>query len=416
MRAFVIIPFGTKRDLSGFEIDFNKVKAELIDPALKATDFSDSTTGELIEAGNIREDIFELIVEADLVICDITISNANVFYELGIRHALRKKRTLLIKCGSAQGTPFDLHTDRYLRYAIDDLAAANKNLTAMIQASLASDRLTDSPIFQMLPSLSEADSAVRVVPQEFREEVDRAQKAGAKGLLRLLAEEVRGLRFEMNGLMTVARAQWFVHDYDCARHSWEKIREVHPNDIEANLALANIYERLYFDSDPKDPMLMEKSDQAITQVLDNPSATRADRIEALALQGSNRKNRWRLKFDNFDHMDERRAAAINRALIESYESYRDAFQQDLNRFYLGLNALRMGTILLDLSGDESWFDEFASDREADAYRVQLEHELSSLRQTVPSSIEATFKRMDDSDPEHVWARISIADVLFLASD
>jgi hypothetical protein len=63
--------------------------------------------------------MFSLIIEADLIICDITYHNANVFYELGIRHALRKKRTLLIK-GSpvADSTPFDILTDRYVPYKV----------------------------------------------------------------------------------------------------------------------------------------------------------------------------------------------------------------------------------------------------------------------------------------------------------
>ena len=42
---------------------------------------------QVADAGNIRADMFALIIEADLVICDITVHNANVFYELGIRHA-----------------------------------------------------------------------------------------------------------------------------------------------------------------------------------------------------------------------------------------------------------------------------------------------------------------------------------------
>ena len=45
--------------------------------------------------GDIRADMFALILEADVVVCDLTILNANVFYELGIRHALRKKRTIM---------------------------------------------------------------------------------------------------------------------------------------------------------------------------------------------------------------------------------------------------------------------------------------------------------------------------------
>ena len=96
-RAFVIRPFGIKKDSAGGMVDFDHVHAELIGPALKGAGLVGSTTGEIIEAGNIREDMFSLIIEADLIVCDITHHNANVFYELGIRHALRRKRTVLIK-------------------------------------------------------------------------------------------------------------------------------------------------------------------------------------------------------------------------------------------------------------------------------------------------------------------------------
>jgi hypothetical protein len=114
-RAFVIRPFSKKKDTSGKELDVERVHHELIDPALKATTLSGSTTGEIVEAGNIRADMFSLIFEADLMICDITIHNANVFYELGSRHALRKKRTILIKGAPAvDSPPFDLLTDLYL--------------------------------------------------------------------------------------------------------------------------------------------------------------------------------------------------------------------------------------------------------------------------------------------------------------
>src|SRR6476660_8288473 len=105
LRAFVIRPFGPKKDSAGREIDFDHVHATLIGPALGAAGLGGGTTGEIIEAGNIREDMFKLIIEADLVVCDITVHNANVFYELGIRHALRKKRSVLIKGQQASDAP-----------------------------------------------------------------------------------------------------------------------------------------------------------------------------------------------------------------------------------------------------------------------------------------------------------------------
>ena len=268
-RAFVIRPFGIKKDSAGGTVDFDHVHAELIGPALKCAGLVGSTTGEIIEAGNIREDMFSLIIEADLIVCDITYHNANVFYELGIRHALRKKRTVLIK-GSpvADSTPFDILTDRYVPYQVSEPAAACAALTAAIKATLASDRETDSPVFKMLPDLPEVDpAAIQAVPTDFGEDVARARAAESIGWLRLLASEVAGVRFQWPALRIVAQAQWDLKDYEGARKTWERIRDHDPDDLSANLALANLFERQY--RREKRPELLESSNLAIARVLRN---------------------------------------------------------------------------------------------------------------------------------------------------
>src|ERR1700681_1729713 len=92
MRAFIIRPFGKRKG-----IDFDQVEEELIGPALDSIQADGRTTGEILEAGNIRIDMFQQLLVADLVIADITTNNPNAFYELGIRHALQEKRTFLIR-------------------------------------------------------------------------------------------------------------------------------------------------------------------------------------------------------------------------------------------------------------------------------------------------------------------------------
>jgi len=412
-RAFVIRPFGTKIDSVGKEINFERVHQVLIDPALKEAQFEGGTTGEIVESGNIRVDMFALILEADLVVCDITVQNANVFYELGIRHALRKKRTVLIKGTPAKDSPpFDLLTDRYLAYAIDDPAAAKGLLTETITAAMKSERPTDSPIFQMLPSLLEADpSRIKIVPLDFREEVSRAQKSKSIGWLRLLSEEVRGRRFQWEGLKLIATAQWDLKDYAGAFDSWEALREIYPKDIEANLALANIYERQFRKA--RRPEVFDASEHAISRVLENSLTSPKQRAEALALKGRNQKTLWRLEFHDSMTVEERRKTAMNRALIRSYEAYQEAFFEDLNHFYPGLNSLQMGTILLDLTGEDVWYDAFDSDHEADNYREKLRKDISSLRSLIQMSVEVGLRRMDEGDPERIWAKISKADMLFL---
>jgi hypothetical protein len=219
------------------------VSAELIEPAVKAAGLGGSTTGEIIEAGNIREDMFGLILEADVVVCDMTIHNANVFYELGIRHALRKKRSVLIRGGPlADEVPFDNLTDRYLSYEVDNPGQALQALTDTLIATLASEQ-TDSPIFKMLPTLPEVDpDKVAILPKDLSDEVDRTQAATAAGWLRLLSQEVETRRFQWPALKVIGRAQSDIGDANGAPRTYQKLIDCDADDLESNNVPANLYE------------------------------------------------------------------------------------------------------------------------------------------------------------------------------
>src|SRR5258705_22663 len=183
MHAFIVRPFGKKND-----VDFEKVDRELISPALDRLQMTGRTTQEIARAGNIRADMFHLLLTADIVVADISIHNANVFYELGVRHALRDRRTFLLRAGIDE-VPFDLKTDRYLSYDANNPAAS---LDALVNALAETRRkdLVDSPVYSMLPGLPAPDpTAFIVVPADFREEVARARLKGEKGDLRFLASE-----------------------------------------------------------------------------------------------------------------------------------------------------------------------------------------------------------------------------------
>src|SRR5215831_4895775 len=112
IRAFIVTPFETKKDAKGNEIDFDQVRTTLIEPALKELGIKGGTTGMVIRSGSIHTTMFQQLLTADLVVAEVSIHNANVFYELGIRHALRARHTFLIRC-KASKFPFDLQTDRY---------------------------------------------------------------------------------------------------------------------------------------------------------------------------------------------------------------------------------------------------------------------------------------------------------------
>lgn len=149
--CFVIMPFGEKPDVDGQILDFDRVYQFIIKQAVESLGIQCIRCDEIAESGWIHADMFEQILEADVSIVDITSLNANVFYELGIRHALSAAVTVLIR---KKGThaPFNIQGLRVIDYDPRDLASADKakrQIASFIHNGLQF-KLTDSPIHQVL--------------------------------------------------------------------------------------------------------------------------------------------------------------------------------------------------------------------------------------------------------------------------
>ena len=241
MRAFIIRPFG-KRKGGGFELDFDKVESDLIWPALQKLGAEGRTTGEILEAGNIRIDMFQELLVADVVIADITMNNPNAFYELGIRHALQEKRTYLIRAKlpapkvesveeykqktKEQEVPFDLKTDRYMDYDPEKPADSLARLVQGLRDSFATER-QDSPVFLSLPDLKpQKREGFIPVPLGFGEAVQRAEKEKDARGLTLLGLEAEGFRWESSGLRVVGRALLLIKEYGAAKNAWESLYKI----------------------------------------------------------------------------------------------------------------------------------------------------------------------------------------------
>jgi hypothetical protein len=238
VQVFVVRPFGSKGG-----IDFDRVDRELISPALDRLQMTGRTTGEIARAGNIRADMFQLLLTADIVVADISIHNANVFYELGVRHALRDKRTFLLRA-SIDEIPFDLKTDRYLSYDPNEPAACLEALVNALAETRRSE-VIDSPVYAMLPGLPPPDpSAFVAAPESFREEVERARRNKEKGDLRCLASELTDLPWRREGMRLVGEAQFRLGDLKYAAETWEWVRNELPNDTQSNVRLTAIYQKL----------------------------------------------------------------------------------------------------------------------------------------------------------------------------
>jgi nucleoside 2-deoxyribosyltransferase len=106
-RCFVVMPFGDQ-DLQVVYEDF--VKPTLVDSCNLQCERGDDVFGSNV----IMEDILKSISAADVILADLTRKNANVFYEVGICHALANPVLLLAQ--SIDDVPFDLRHRRVLLY------------------------------------------------------------------------------------------------------------------------------------------------------------------------------------------------------------------------------------------------------------------------------------------------------------
>jgi len=405
-RAFIVRPFDTKEVSPGRKVDFDRIDRELISPALAELGIHGRTTADILSAGEIQGDMFERLVTAELVIADISIANANVFYELGIRHALQDRHTVLIKFKfDGQKPIFDIATDRYMLFDADDPGKSKDELVQRIRATLEGNE-ADSPVFRFLPSLVPQERELFVnVPLEFREDVELAVKKRHDGDLDLYATELRELDipWASAGLRRVADAQFKRKAWEAARGTWESIRENNVLDPLANRRLATIYAKL---AKPD----FDKSDQAVARAL--PGANPEVTAELLALRGSNAKSRWMADWVLEPEPAVRRKAALQSPhLTMAFQEYRSGFWGYLNSYYAGINALALLKIQLDLAQafPDVWSSSFESDDAATGALKSAQALFEQLKPAVRVSIDAAKAKGD------AWAAVSLADYECLVS-
>ncbi len=114
--CFVIAPIGEPD--TDIRRTSDQVFAEIISPAVKSLGYNPVQANHIPEPGIITNQVIQYIVGSPLVIADLTGRNPNVFYELAIRHAIRKPFLQLIKKG--EEIPFDVAGVRTIQFDIHD--------------------------------------------------------------------------------------------------------------------------------------------------------------------------------------------------------------------------------------------------------------------------------------------------------
>lgn len=184
--CFVLMPFGMKKDPAGGpDIDFDAIFEQGIRPGIEAAGLEPIRADEERVGGIIHRAMFERLLLCDFAVADLTTANANVFYELGVRHAVRPATTLAM-FAKHQKLPFDI---QYLRALPYELAEGNRfgpEVAAKLRSSLTErlgklreqaheELIPDSPLFQLLTDYKAPDIA-RLKTDSFRDQVRYSAK------------------------------------------------------------------------------------------------------------------------------------------------------------------------------------------------------------------------------------------------
>jgi hypothetical protein len=169
--------FGIKTDyINGRKLDLNKSYRLLIKPVVEAKGIECVRADEITHSGSIDVQMYQELLQADLVIADLSTLNANALYELGVRHALRPYTTIVISENKLV-YPFDLnhvviHSYQHLGDAIDyeEVERFRTALGNVIQAVLEKKE-PDSPVYTYLNSL---------IPPKLQTQIEKAVSESEK--------------------------------------------------------------------------------------------------------------------------------------------------------------------------------------------------------------------------------------------
>lgn len=157
--CFVVMGFREKTDpISGKTFDLDKSYRILIKPAVEAAGAICKRADDIVHAEVIDVPMYEQLLQADLVVADLSTLNANAFFELGVRYALRPRATVAI-AESGFKNPFDTNhiatrSYEHLGKGIDAEEAERfkAELTELCRTVLNNTRI-DSPVYTFIRDL-----------------------------------------------------------------------------------------------------------------------------------------------------------------------------------------------------------------------------------------------------------------------
>jgi tetratricopeptide (TPR) repeat protein len=365
-RVFVVMPFGLK-EAAAVLVDFDQIYDHLIQPALTKAGCVPFRADKEPGAGDIRTDMYYELVTADVIVADISVLNANVFYELGVRHGVAPRGVFMIHGGWAR-RPFDVAPDRTFDYngrlfLPDEMArqdtwatridAEAERLGHVLRAAMDADPQTiGSPVYKEMVGLKPVDwsnlQTARAryfgdVFVEWKARVEVARLNGWPGDILTLADEAPTRFHHVKLLWSAADALCSMHRFEAALPVLNELLALDPQHREAQTRMGLVLGRL------------DKVNEAKVHMLRVAETYQSD-PEAHGILGRVYKDLWRLEWKDLPSLPERQSGAVATSgyAASAVRSYDAAARRKFD-YYNGINVVSFVKLLEHLkaaTGDQ----------------------------------------------------------------
>lgn len=331
--CFVLMPFGTKPAAGGAVIDFDSVYTDLIAPAITTAGLEPLRADEEQTGGLIHKPMFERLILCEFAVADLTTANANVFYELGLRHAVRPASTVLLFAEGTGRLPFDVAPLRAVPYKVradGKPANAAADQTAIAQRlTQARSMPTDSPVFQLVDGFPDIQ---RLKTDVFRDHMQYCERLKQKlaAARKQGVDAVKAAEAEMGDLAN-AEAGVVIDLFLSYRavKAWPAMIELVPRMTPPLANTVMVREQLALALNRAG-----RGDEAEQELLDL-IASRGPSSETCGILGRIYKDRWEAAAKAGDQPLAR--GLLNKAI----EAYLKGFEADWRDAYPGVNAVTL---------------------------------------------------------------------------
>jgi tetratricopeptide (TPR) repeat protein len=428
--VFVVMPFGVKEAQSAtpaadnvpekpaIKISFDEVYDLLIKPALTKAGCVAFRADKEPGAGDIRTDMYFELITADVILADISILNANVFYELGVRHGAAPRGVLMIHGGWTK-RPFDVAPDRTFDYdgklfagkpeERDDawkkrLDAEGDKLATDLRNALEVDEQTiGSPVYKELVGLKPADwSNIQTarakyfgdVFADWKARVEVAKLNGWPGDILTLADDAPTRFHRARLLWQAADALCSMHRFEAALSVLKDLLALDPKHRDAQTRLGLVLGRLGKVNEAKVHML-------------NVADQYKDDTEAQGILGRVYKDLWRLEWQDLESLEERQqqGVATSNYIASAVRSYDQAARKKFD-YYNGINVVSFVKLLEHLK-------DATGEQPVDCKVNDVSDLISVVRFAAQNALDCAGL---DNGQEGVWAAATLGELELVVGD